>query len=192
MFTGIVEELGMVKHISRQGRITLLEIKAAATLDGINIRDSIAVNGVCLTIVNKDKDAFVFEVIPETLKATNLAYLKFGDKVNLERALKLGDRLSGHFVVGHIDTVGLIRKKSYVNNNLCFEISLGAKFMQYIIPKGSIAVDGISLTVMDKRSATLMVYIIPHTLRNTTLSFKGPSDRVNIEFDILAKKVLPV
>jgi len=128
-----------------------------------------------------------FEVIPQTLKITTLGSSKVYDKVNLERALKIQDRLSGHFVTGHIDCIGIIRKKNYLDNNLCFEIAVPVQFLKFCLLRGSIAVDGISLTLAAKRSNTFSVYIIPHTLKNTTLGFKGPSDKVNIEFDILAK-----
>jgi len=190
MFSGIVEELGEVKSISKRGNISLLEIKADKTLEDTAIGGSISVNGTCLTLIKKERDSFIFEVMPETLKITNLGSLSGSEKVNLERSLKIGDRLDGHFVTGHIDCLGIIRKKNYINGNLCFEIAVPAKFIGYILAKGSIAIDGISLTIVDKRSATFSVYIIPHTLKNTTLGFKGPSDKVNIEFDILAKKLM--
>ena len=191
MFTGIIEELGVVKNIVKEGNLSLLEIKASKVLEDTKIGDSVSVNGACLTVVKKDYDYLSFEAMPQTLKLTNLGSLRISGKVNLERALKVGDRLSGHFVTGHIDCTGLIRKKTYVSSNLCFEIAVPAEFMKYIIPKGSVAVDGISLTIVTKKSNTFTVYIIPHTLKNTTLGFKGPSDKVNIEFDILAKKANP-
>jgi len=188
MFTGIVEELGLVKKISKSGRNTLLEIKGKNAQEETKIGDSLSVNGACLTLIKKEPESLVFEAIPETLKVTNLGLLRIGDKVNLERSLKIQDRLSGHFVTGHIDCIGIIHKKIYINNNFCFAIMVPVKFMNYVLPKGSIAIDGVSLTVMNKKSNTLSIYAIPHTLKNTTLGFKGPSDRVNIEFDILAKK----
>jgi len=188
MFSGIVEELGEVKSISKRGNITLLEIRADKTLEDAGTGDSISVNGACLTVTKKEQHSFIFEVMPETLKITNLGSLRASEKVNLERSLKIGDRLSGHFVTGHIDCLGIIRKKNYIDGNLCFEIVVPSKFTGYIIPKDSIAIDGISLTIVDKRSTTFRVYIIPHTLKNTTFSFKAPSDKVNIEFDLLAKK----
>ena len=188
MFSGIVEELGEIKKVSQQRLTTLLEIRAHKVLEDTKIGDSISVNGTCLTVVKKEADAFTFEVIPETLKVTNLGFLRVSDKVNLERSLKIGDRVSGHFVSGHVDCIGLIRKKKYINDNLCFEIAIPAHYLRYCIPKGSVAVDGISLTLVDRKSNTFTVFIIPHTLKNTTLGFKGPSERVNIEFDILAKR----
>ncbi len=188
MFSGIIEELGQVQKISRRRNYAVLEIKSVLASQGTKIGDSIAVNGACLTIIQKQDNALSFEAMPETLKITNLGLLKIGEKVNLERALKIGDRLSGHFVSGHIDCLGIIRKKNYVNNNLAFEIAIPQEFMVNIILKGSIAIDGISLTIAVKRSNTFSVYIIPHTLKNTTLGLKGPSNKVNIELDILAKK----
>ena len=187
MFSGIIEELGQVKNISRKGDVTLFEIEADKACQDTKIGDSISVNGTCLTVIKNENKFLSFEVIPETLKITNLGFLRIQDKVNLERALKVGDRISGHFVGGHIDCLGVIRKKNYIGGNLSFEIAVPLQFTQYVLHKGSIAVDGISLTIADKKSTTFCVYVIPHTLKNTTLGFKGPSDKVNIEFDILAK-----
>jgi len=189
MFTGIIEELGQVKDILRRGSLALITIRTKEALEGVKIGDSISVNGACLTMVKKDGLSFSFEAMPETLKITNLGSLRISDKVNLERSLRIGDRLSGHFVTGHVDSIGVIRKKGYTRGNLCFEIAVPQEFLKYVLPKGSIAVDGISLTISGKKSNTFSVYIIAHTLDNTTLGFKGPSDKVNIEFDILAKKV---
>lgn len=188
MFTGIIEELGVTKKISHRGSITLFEIKAQKALGDTKIGDSIAINGVCLTAVAINKDSLVFEAMPETIRITNLGSLKIGQKVNLERSLKVGDRVSGHFVLGHIDCLGIIRKKGYFNGNLAFDIAIPPEFIKYCLAKGSIAVDGISLTIADRRSNIFSVYIIPHTLKNTTLGFKGPSDKVNLEFDLLVKK----
>lgn len=188
MFAGIIEELGNVSNISRRARITRLDIEAGLVLGDTRIGDSIAVNGVCLTVIEKSRDCLSFEVIPQTFSLTNLGTLKTGERVNLERSLKVGDRISGHFVTGHIDCVGTIRTKRIITGNQAFEIALPQKIISGILPKGSIAVDGISLTVAEKKSGSFFVYIIPHTLKSTTLGFKGPSERVNIETDILTKK----
>ena len=188
MFTGIIEELGEVKNLSRRGKITLLEVESRIASDDIKLGESVSVNGACLTVTDKKENSIYFEVMPETLTLTNIGSLKIKEKINLERALKLGDRVSGHFVTGHIDCAGIIRRTYYQEDNLCFEIAVPVSFMKYVLPKGSISVDGISLTVAKKGSDTFSVYIIPHTFKNTTLSFRHPSDKVNIEFDILAKK----
>lgn len=183
MFTGIIEEVGEVKKISRRSNLTLLEIKASVAAEDVKIGDSIAVNGVCLTLRDRHANLLSFDVMPATLKATVLSSLKPNDKVNLERALKVGDRVSGHFINGHIDCVAVIRRKNLLNNNLSFEIAVPLEFMGYLLPKGSIAVDGISLTIFKKVSNTFTVNIIPHTFKNTILGLKQPSDKVNIEFD---------
>jgi riboflavin synthase len=188
MFSGIVEEIGEIKRITKRGNATLIEIKAKKVLEDLSLGDSIAVNGVCLSVVQCKNDVLSFEAVPNTLKTTNLGSFHIADKVNLERSLKLGDRISGHFVTGHIDCLGVIRKITHLEGNVGFEIAVPASFMKYCLPKGSIAVDGISLTLASMRSTTFTVYIIPLTLKHTTLGKKGPSDTVNIEFDILAKK----
>lgn len=188
MFTGIVEELGQVKKISHQAGVTLLEVGAKEVLAGTKIGDSIAVNGVCLTVVSIGNNSVSFEVIDTTRKNTNLGLLKTGQRVNLERSLKAGDRISGHFVSGHIDCLGLVRRKVLRNGSFEFEISIPASFMRYCLPKGSIALDGISLTLASARANIINVCIIPHTLKSTALNFKGPSDKLNVEFDLLAKK----
>jgi riboflavin synthase len=192
MFTGIIEELGRVKDISRRGKVILLTIRAEKVLPDTKVGDSIAVNGCCLTVVKKDGDSASFEMMAETARVTDLGALTVSDYVNLERSLKVGDRLSGHFVLGHVDCLGTIRSKGYRQDNLAFIISAPQEFLnKYVFNKGSISVDGISLTVAQKSAGTFSVYIIPHTLKNTTLGFKGPSDKVNLEFDILAKRTGP-
>ena len=185
MFSGIIQELGEVGRIQRIGRNTSLEVKADKVYQDANIGDSIAVNGVCLTIVKTRNSILGFEIMSETLQATNLGNLRVGDKVNLEQSLRVGDRISGHFVYGHIDCMGVIRRKTFIRENLCFEITIPSKYIAYILAQGSIAVDGISLTVQNKKGNLFSVYIIPHTIKNTTLGFKRPSDKVNIETDKL-------
>ena len=189
MFTGIVEELGKLKRMSRKAGVTLLEIEGKKVLADTKIGDSIAVNGVCLTVVSIGKNYLFFEVINQTLKDTNLSLLKVGEKVNLERSLKAGDRISGHFVSGHIDCLGIVRNKSLRNGSFEFDIAVPLSFMRYCLPKGSISLDGISLTLAGSNGNTFRVGIIPHTLKNTTLDFKGPSSRLNVEFDMLAKRI---
>jgi len=188
MFSGIVEELGAVKKIAKRGALTVFEVSAAKTLLDTRIGDSIAVNGTCLTVVEKHEGALSFEAMPQTLQASNLGSLRIGSPVNLERSLKVGDRVSGHFVTGHIDCVGVIRQKRFTAGNLCFEVAVPVAYLRFIVPQGSVALDGISLTVVYKKGNAFGVYIIPHTLEHTTLRFKGPSDKLNVEFDILSKK----
>jgi len=187
MFTGIIEELCLIKDISRRGNITRIAVDSKLAKD-TREGDSVSINGVCLTVVGVADGSFEFEAMPETLKTTNLIRLKKGDRANAELALKIGDRLGGHFVTGHVDCLGTIRRKYYLRDNLCFDIAIPPDLLKYVFKKGSIAVDGISLTVMEKKSGIFSVYIIPHTFKNTTLSFKGPADKVNIELDILAKR----
>ena len=191
MFSGIVEEMGRLKKASRRANITLLEIEADKVIPGTRIGDSILVDGACLTVVACGPGSLSFEVMPETMKTANFSSLRITGRVNLERSLKVGDRLSGHFVTGHIDCAGVIRSKGYTEGNLCFEIAIPAGFTRYILPKGSIAVNGVSLTLAGRKSNCFSVYIIPHTLKNTNLGQKEPSDKVNVEFDILAKGSSP-
>lgn len=191
MFSGIVEELGEVQGIWRRGPVSIIEIKAAKVLEDTKVGDSIAVDGACLTVTGIRNESLSFEAIPETLKVTTLGRLKISERVNLERSLKVGDRVSGHFVNGHIDCIGIIRRKRYKAGNLGFEIAVPVNLLRYILPKGSVALDGISLTVAEKSYNTFTVYVIPYTMKNTTLNFKGPSDRLNVEFDILVKQANP-
>jgi len=188
MFTGIVEELGVVRKIARRGDVILLEVSAKEVLVDTKIGDSIAVNGVCLTVVSIAGSALSFEIMNITFKNTNLGFLKISQQVNLERSLKVGDRVSGHFVSGHVDCLGIIRKKGLRCGSIELEISVPLEFMRYCLPKGSVSFDGISLTLAKVSANILAVSIIPHTLKNTTLNFKGTADKLNVEFDILAKK----
>ncbi|MEW6074965.1 MAG: riboflavin synthase [Candidatus Omnitrophota bacterium] len=188
MFSGIIEELGAAEGIQRRGNIFLLKIRAKKVLDDIKVGDSVAVNGVCVTAVAVNKDILSFQLLAETINKTNLGSLHSGERVNLERSLKVGDRISGHFVTGHVECIGLIRRRYQRAGNTCFEVAVPLRFMPYVIPKGSIALDGISLTIGGRQSNTFYVYVIPHTLTYTTLGFKGPSHKVNVEFDILVKQ----
>ncbi len=187
MFTGIIEELGQVRRVYRSGNFSVIDIVAGKVCVDTKVGESIAVNGVCLTVVKNINGVLSFEVMPETLKFTNLGVLKLSEKVNLERSLKVGERVSGHFVLGHVDCLGLIRRKFIYRGNLRFDISLPVKYMKFCLIKNSIAIDGVSLTIQDRKSSVVSVYIIPLTLKNTTLDFRNPSDKVNIEFDSLIK-----
>lgn len=188
MFSGIVEELGVVRNLKRSASGISVGIEAKKTLIDTRVGDSIAVNGACLTVVSMSGQGFVFDVIPETCQRTNLGLLRVGEKVNLERSLKFGDRVSGHLVSGHVDCLGLIRARLMRAGNFTFDIAIPPGRGRYCLPKGSISLDGVSLTLAQIRADVISVYVIPHTLKNTTLGFKGPSCRLNVEFDILAKK----
>ncbi|HAJ56950.1 MAG TPA: riboflavin synthase [Candidatus Omnitrophica bacterium] len=187
MFTGIIEEVGRVSLFRKQGRCFRLGIDAEKALEATKIGDSISVSGVCLTVVAIEKGRLYFDVMPETTGLTTLKNICVGTRVNLERALKVGDRLGGHFVLGHADCCGVIRSKKISRGNLEFSIGVPAKFLKYITHKGSVAVDGISLTIADVRGASFSVCIIPLTARVTTLGFKHAGDKVNVELDMLAK-----
>jgi riboflavin synthase len=188
MFTGIIEETGTVKNIIH-GTFTKIVIKCNKVLEGTKIGDSIAVNGVCLTVTNMSNESFVADVMPETMRASNLKDLQIGNIVNLERALQVGRRMGGHIVTGHIDCVGKIIDKRQEKNAFIFKIAINKEFTKYIARKGSIAVDGISLTVVEDGYDYFTVSVIPHTMLKTTLGYKGVGDSVNIEVDILSKYV---
>lgn len=188
MFTGIIEEVGRIKAISRQGKDYQLDIDAKRVLEDVQLGDSISVNGVCLTVVSYTKDWFKVDVMPETLKATSLATLQVGSKVNLERAMLAGGRFGGHIVSGHVDHIGHVTEKRPVANATYFRIRPAAPdALRYIIPKGSICIDGISLTVVDVDLESFTVSIIPHTSAGTNLYDRQVGDIVNLEVDILAK-----
>ncbi len=186
MFTGIVEIVGKVVSLRRGSKGARLAIESG--LDGLEPGDSIAVNGACQTVASLDGKKFTCDVLPETLRVTNLGGLKPGSKVNLERAMLSGGRLGGHIVNGHIDGTGTIRRVSGKSTRL--DISVDTDIARYIVSKGSVAVDGVSLTVGPGPGRdTFVVFIIPHTLENTNLCELVPGKKVNIEIDILAKYV---
>ncbi|HZW82804.1 MAG TPA: riboflavin synthase [Candidatus Deferrimicrobium sp.] len=189
MFTGIVEELGEVQEIQLQSHSALLSIKAQRVLEDVRLGDSIAVNGVCLTVVRFSSQHFTADVMAETLHKTALAKLSRGSKVNLERALQLSTRLGGHLVSGHIDGVGKILRSYSQGIARVTEISAPPEVLTLIVPKGSVAIDGISLTVVEVTEEFFSVSLIPHTFKETTLGFKGPGDQVNLENDMIGKYV---
>lgn len=189
MFTGIIEELGTVKRIQRGGKSIILTIGAKKVVEDIEIGDSISTNGVCLTVTEFNQEELKADVMPETMEKSNLGELKVGAEVNLERALRAGDRLGGHFVSGHIDEVGEIVGRKRDDNAVLFTIQPSPQLLKYIVPKGSIAVDGISLTVVELESNRFSVSIIPHTAEVTTLKNKSVGDTVNLEADMIGKYV---
>ena len=196
MFTGIVEELGTVHAVLDQGDAIRLTIAAETVLDDVHLGDSIAVNGCCLTVSATDAttddgkaDLWTADLMQETLRRTSLAGVAPGDRVNLERAVTADKRLGGHIVQGHVDGVGTILSRTPSEHWEVVEVSLPAELAPYLVEKGSITVDGVSLTVVDVRADSFTVSLIPETLARTTLGFRPVGDRVNLETDVIAKHV---
>jgi riboflavin synthase len=185
MFTGIVEEIGIVKETSRDR----LAFEAHKVLEGMKVGDSIAVNGVCLTVVSLENHGFSVNVMPETLRCTNLGRLHYSDQVNLERALVLGGRLGGHLVLGHVDETGEVLDVSSEEGARIMRISAAAELMPYMVDKGFIAIDGVSLTIVNVEDSSFVVSLVDYTMENTTLGKKRPGDVVNLEVDVIAKYV---
>jgi riboflavin synthase len=189
MFTGIVEELGTVEALERQSDAVRLTVRAATVLEDAGLGDSIAVNGCCLTVTERTESTWTADVMAETLDKTGLGALAPGDRVNLERAVTAGTRLGGHIVQGHVDGVGTVVRRTPSEHWEVVEISLPAALSRYLVDKGSVTVDGVSLTVVDAGTASFTVSLIPETLARTTLGFRSPGDRVNLEVDVIAKYV---
>ena len=189
MFTGIIQEMGTISGIDKKGNTARLGIVSGQVARTADIGDSISVNGVCLTITSLQQGIMLFDLSAETLKTSNIGQLKKGDRVNLEPALRPSDRLGGHFVTGHIDGMGSIKHKNRIGNTIEIEIGTTEDVIKYIVKKGSIAIDGISLTVVDVGWDSFKVVIIPHTEHITTIGQKGINDTVNLEVDILGKYV---
>lgn len=189
MFTGIVEEIGRIETVTKTSDSYILKINADKVLDGTSEGDSIAVNGLCLTATSIENGAFTADVMPESLRRSSLAGLKKGDSVNLERALSLSSRLGGHIVSGHIDGVGTIVKYKNEGNAVWITVNAPKNVMRYVVEKGSVAIDGVSLTVAAVGADWFKVSIIPHTGANTILLRKHEGDSVNLESDIIGKYV---
>lgn len=189
MFTGIIEEIGTIKGIKRGNRSVVLEVKAKKVLEDLKVGDSIATNGVCLTVISFSGGSFCADVMPETMQRSNLGELRAGSPVNLERALTLNGRLGGHIVSGHVDGMGQIVGKEKDENAIWITIATSADLLRYIVDKGSITIDGISLTVVAVTDSEFTVSIIPHTQDETTLVKKQVGDNVNLENDVIAKYV---
>ena len=189
MFTGIVEELGVVEGIEQQDDAIRLTVRGAFVTTDASLGDSIAVNGCCLTVAQRDGETFTADVMHETLSKTTLGALDIGSKVNLERAVTPTTRLGGHVVQGHVDGTGRVLRRTPSEHWEVVEIELPADLTRYLVPKGSITVDGISLTVVDVLESSFTVSLIPETLARTTLGFKQPGDPVNLEVDVIAKYV---
>lgn len=189
MFTGIVEEMGAVISMEQTLHGTRLTILASAVLGDLKVGDSISINGTCLTVVTKGEQSFVVEVSPETLSVTTLGRLSGGAPVNLERAMKLNERIGGHLVAGHVDGVGAIRSRHQEGNAIIFVIEAPHEVLRFCVHKGSVTVDGISLTINDVTDRTFSVAVIPHTAAVTTLGLKQVDDPVNLESDLIGKFV---
>jgi riboflavin synthase len=189
MFTGLVESLGTVRDVSTDGAGTLLRIEEPTIAKDAPLGASVAINGVCLTVVAADDRSCSFQAGPETLKLTNLGELRPGMKVNLERSLRVGDRLGGHIVQGHVDGVGVIDNRERSGDWEYVWVSCAADLTRQMIRKGSVTVDGVSLTLVDVLPDRFSVALIPHTMNITTLGFKRVGDTVNLEIDLFAKYV---
>ncbi|HHY71756.1 MAG TPA: riboflavin synthase [Bacillus bacterium] len=189
MFTGIVEEKGTIKAITTSGDAIKMSIHAPKILEDVHSGDSIAVNGVCLTVTTFDKNTFSVDIMPETVKATSLRNLTSGAKVNLERAMAANGRFGGHFVTGHVDGIGTIIKKNPVANAVYYEIEVNEDLLHYMLLKGSVTVDGTSLTIFGLSENSFTISLIPHTLSETILGEKSAGDIVNIECDMLGKYI---
>ena len=189
MFTGIIQGMGAVRRITKKGDDAQLLIDAPLELEDVKIGDSVAVNGACLTVTAKSGHDFTADVSAETLKRTNLRALKTGDRVNLEKALRMSDFLSGHIVLGHVDGMGTIREKNVKSQSIIFGVEVEGALSRYVVEKGSITIDGISLTVNSYDKNRFYVNVIPHTAQVTTLGIRKVGDGVNIETDILGKYV---
>ncbi len=189
MFTGLIEEVGTIENITQLGGGKKIKIKANKVIEDVKIDDSIAVDGCCQTVIQFDKNNFEVVAIEETLRKTTLGSFKIGQKVNLERALRVGDRLGGHYVQGHVDCVGSIKKVLKEKTDWLVSIQFPVEFKKYVVNVGSICLNGISLTVAKVENNVLTVAIIPHTFENTNLKNWKVGSKINLEFDILGKYV---
>jgi len=189
LFTGLVVEMGAVVSLVKKGNGARLFLDAQTLSRDAKLGDSIAINGTCLTVVQIKGNSLAFDLSDETLRSSNLGELRVRDRVNLEPALRLDDRLGGHFVTGHIDSTGRIRSKTLEGDVYKIVIETEPWIAEYLVDKGSVAVDGISLTVVEVLRDGFSLVIIPHTAELTTIGYKGPGDKVNIEVDILGKYV---
>lgn len=190
MFTGLVEALGTVREARDDGAGRLLRIEEPTIAGDLPLGASVAVNGVCLTVVERDPNRFAFQAGPETLRCTNLGELRSGDRVNLERSLRVGDRLGGHIVQGHVDGMGRLERRERQGDWDMIRFTCDPALAKHMVRKGSIAVDGVSLTLVDVTPGGFSVALIPHTLQMTTLGFKQPPATVNLETDYFAKIIV--
>ncbi len=190
MFTGIIEEIGKIRNVQHMGKGVRIEIACKKIMTDLKIGESVSVNGICLTVVERTLDTFSVEAVEETIKKTTISLLKVSTRLNLERAMKVSDRFGGHFVQGHVDCVGTIQKIEKRAESWAFWFNVSHGFEKYLIPQGSIAIDGVSLTIAELHDTTVMVSIIPHTFKETIFHFYKKNMKVNVEFDMLGKYVV--
>lgn len=189
MFTGLIEDVGRITAFERKGSAAVLGVSSALPVDDVAIGDSVAVNGACLTVISKNRDIISFDISPETISSTTFDKIRVGNRVNLERAMRLGDRLGGHIVTGHIDCIATLSKTAISSANRILEFTMPTEHARYLVRKGSVTIDGISLTVNNVSSYGFAVNIIPLTQKKTTLDDLKTGDHVNIETDIIGKYV---
>jgi riboflavin synthase len=189
MFTGIITEVGVIDSINNSSGGAVLKIRASGSAKELKINDSVSINGACQTVVKKSNDSFEVVAVEETQKKTTLGSLRKGEKTNIELAMRLNDRLGGHLVLGHVDCVGKITKIKKLSSSWLVSVKVPSSFRKYIIPVGSIAIDGVSLTVADQQKDSVVVSIIPHTFENTIFKNKSVNDSVNLEFDLIGKYI---
>lgn len=190
MFTGLVEDIGIIKAVQSDRDSMKITIQSAKITEDVKLGDSIAVNGVCLTVTHFTQQQFTMDVMPETVKATNLQQLAIGDSVNLERAMPANGRFGGHFVAGHVDGVGKILRKRSVANAVYIDIEMSEELTNFCIPKGSITIDGTSLTLFHVEANSVTISLIPHTYKETVLGMKRVGAIVNIETDLVGKYII--
>lgn len=191
MFSGIIEDMGNIVSVGKRGKGIRLSISSPAVARRAKAGDSIAVNGACLTVTNIDRYIMAFDVLKETSSRTNIGMIKKGDKVNLESSLKAGDRISGHFVTGHVDGTGEITGLKRAGGDVRMDVRVEDEILPYLAPRCSIAIDGVSLTAAGIRDGVVSVYLIPFTREKTTLGRRKRGNKVNVEADILAKYAAP-
>ena len=189
MFTGIIEEIGNIESISKKGGGLRIHVSAPKSTSELDINDSVAINGVCQTVISKKENIFEVEAVEETLKKTTFGNLKHRDAVNLELPMRLNERLGGHLVLGHVDCTGTIKEVIQRNNSWMYTIEFPKLFSKYVIQVGSIAIDGVSLTIAELSGNQLTVSIIPHTMENTIFKYYNIKRKVNLEFDIVGKYI---
>lgn len=189
MFTGLIEEIGKIERLISTGKGIRLQVYGQLSTRELQVGDSVSINGVCQTVIGKGQNTFEVEAVEETLKKTTFGYLKVNDTVNLELPMKLQSRFGGHFVLGHVDCIGTVTSIERKTNSYSFCIEIPKEFLKYLIPRGSIAIDGVSLTIAEVQTSKIYIAVIPHTLYHTIFQFYKIGSFVNIEFDVIGKYI---